>query len=665
VQLVRADWQLVQRYRRLRWSAFGLLFVPALYALIYLGSVWDPAAHTRALPVGLVNADEGLSFRGRSVQLGGEVLRRLQAQGQFGYRVYHDEASAQQAVRAGELQFALLIPADFSAQAVPGNRAGAGRILIYASEGNNYAGAGFAKRFAPELAHQLNETLNVQRWAFVLKSSADADHELDDLRSGVNRLAGGAAELVDGSRQLRDGLFKLDSAAAQAHDGATQLHHGSGPLSSGGTALVDGVRTLGSGLRAMQERLPSDAELHQLKRGAGRVAGGSRNLLKGLDELQEGAQKLEAGTGLLKTEAAKVPFGGDPLVEALRQLEDGTHQLGLGLAQSNSAGAQLAGGAERLEVGVATLSEGVGQFGGGVRQMVAALPPEAELARLHTGLRGLGNSTAALDDGLKQLSGGATQLAGASSRLVDGASQLQTGLKTLAAALPPGAKVPEGSADGLAESVQPVLAVVAPVGTNGAGFAPNFMALALWVGAAMTSFLWSFRRVSAAGQGGSGAAIVLGKLAVPAAMVLMQALIMGMLLPLMLSMPQPSLLRFLATLALGALAFLALQFMLVSTLGEPGKVVGLLLLIVQLAAGGGTLPVELSSSFYQALHPWLPFTWVIRALRVALFGAYDGAWWSTVGVVAATLAAALALAALFGRWRWVPAEHYQPALDMD
>ena len=43
----RYEWMLLARHPKLAVAAAGLLFVPALYALIYLWSMWDPAAHTR------------------------------------------------------------------------------------------------------------------------------------------------------------------------------------------------------------------------------------------------------------------------------------------------------------------------------------------------------------------------------------------------------------------------------------------------------------------------------------------------------------------------------------------------------------------------------------------------------------------------------------------
>jgi len=51
--------------------------IPALYLLIYLSSMWDPASHTRSLRVGLVNQDKGYSYRDQMVEIGGELVNRL------------------------------------------------------------------------------------------------------------------------------------------------------------------------------------------------------------------------------------------------------------------------------------------------------------------------------------------------------------------------------------------------------------------------------------------------------------------------------------------------------------------------------------------------------------------------------------------------------------
>ena len=169
--LARADWTLLARDGRFAAAVAGALFIPALYALIYLSSMWDPSTRTGALRAGLVNEDTGVVFRGQATHMGEDVSQTLLRQGLFQWQRFDDAESARRAVRRGELSFAVLIPPDFSAQAVPGREAGAAKLVIYTSEGNSYSGAGFAKRFAPELAHRVNEALNEQRWDLVLTTA--------------------------------------------------------------------------------------------------------------------------------------------------------------------------------------------------------------------------------------------------------------------------------------------------------------------------------------------------------------------------------------------------------------------------------------------------------------------------------------------------------------
>jgi hypothetical protein len=57
--------------------------------------------------------------------------------------------------------------------------------------------------------------------------------------------------------------------------------------------------------------------------------------------------------------------------------------------------------------------------------------------------------------------------------------------------------------------------------------------------------------------------------------------------------------------------------------------------------------------------------WVLRAFRVALFGAFEGELALPLTVVGATALAALAAGIVLGRWRPVPPEQWRPPLDIE
>ena len=141
--------------------------IPSVYLLIYLSSIWDPVAQASALPVGIVNLDGGYTYRDQSFNIGHDVTTKLQEKNQFGYRQIDRDEDARQQVRQGKLAFALLIPPDFSANAIPGLSAGGGQLSVYTSAGNNYESAILARQFAKALGEEVNDALNAQRWALV------------------------------------------------------------------------------------------------------------------------------------------------------------------------------------------------------------------------------------------------------------------------------------------------------------------------------------------------------------------------------------------------------------------------------------------------------------------------------------------------------------------
>ncbi len=663
--LARADRALLLRDRRFAAAVVGALFIPALYALIYLSSMWDPSARTSALRAGLVNADTGVTFRGETTRMGEDVSQTLLRQGLFQWERFDDTEIAKRAVRRGELSFAVLIPPDFSEQAVPGREAGAAKLVIYTSEGNSYSAAGFAKRFAPELAHRVNEALNEQRWDMVLTSAQGSKLNLATLRERVGHLHDGSRLLADGARQARQGEVDLTQGLGKAGDAAGQVQRGATQLADASTQFAGGWRQLSSSLRALDTHRPTATDAEPLKTGMQRLVQGQTELSKGLDQLHQGTRQLQTGAQALQRSASPIPLVGDGLAEGAQALDHGAELLGLGLVQARDNNQRLIGGAQQLQTGIQSLTGGLTQFSGSLHQITAALPDDSRIDALPHGAQQLGSGALALSDGLRKLQGGHTQLASGLARLDTGSAQLRDGLALLANALPGDVPMPEGSARGLADSVEPELEIVAPVGNDGSGFAPNFVPMSLWVGAVTAALLFSLRRLPDDAAGLRRSAQVAGKLVWPSAVVLGQSAVMVAMMIGVLDIRVHDLAPFVVTVAAASLTFLLILFALIRWFGELGKVLGIILLIVQLSSAGATLPIELATPFFQTLHPYLPFTWVVRAFRASMFGAYDGQWLAHWAVVAGCGGAALLGATLAGRWKITPAADYHPGIELD
>lgn len=664
-EVFRYEWLLLQRHRKLAIAGFGLLFVPALYALIYLWSMWDPASHTRALPAGLVNLDTGATYRDRDLNLGADVLTAIEAHGLFAYQRFDDPAEARRRVRQGDLAFILEVPADFSRRAVPGEAAGAAKLTIYTSEGNNYSSAGFARRFAPEVAQRVNTMLNETRWELVLSTAAGSQRNLDTLRQALADIHQGAVELNTGLTKANEGASSLAGGSRAAMDGAGKLHTGAQQLADTAPLLTSGLRQVGPMLRGLDARRPSDADLAALRLGTRQLGEGQRELGRGLEALASGGRQLGTGLVELKTAVDDVPLFGSSLVQGMAPLEEGSRQLVAGLDTARDGSNRLLQAAQRVDEAVGSLIDGTQRAGAAAGQAAARLPEDQRLDSFVEGTRELARSSDALAGGLRQLAAGHETFNAGLSRLRDGAGRLGVGLELLRDSLPKAVDGPGGSAQGLAMSVEPVVEVVAPVPNNGIALTPNFVPLALWVGAVMAAFLVHFRRIVEPLQGLPRTAQVLGKLLLPGAAVLLQAALMLAMLVGVLHVPLPQPALFALTLLTASLTFLLIVFALVRLLGDLGKVVAVVLLIVQVSAAGALLPIQLNDEAFQAMHPYLPLTWVVSAFRASLFGAYDGVFWPQLGVVAAIAAAALVVGTVAGRWRVMPLAEWRPPLDIE
>ena len=84
---------------------------------------------------------------------------------------------------------------------------------------------------------------------------------------------------------------------------------------------------------------------------------------------------------------------------------------------------------------------------------------------------------------------------------------------------------------------------------------------------------------------------------------------------------------------ISGLVFAFIVYTMVSLFANLGKALGVVLLIVQVAGGGGSFPLQLLPPFFQNLSPFLPITHAVNAMRAAMFGMYNGDFWIELGTL--------------------------------
>ena len=281
----------------------------------------------------------------------------------------------------------------------------------------------------------------------------------------------------------------------------------------------------------------------------------------------------------------------------------GNTQVSAGLQTLNEQTGTLAAGATELQNGTQSLAVGSGQ---------------------------LVENGSLLTDGTSQLATAAAKISAGSGQLADGSEQLNSGLTTLLSGTDElGAKLLDGSAalnevdaneNTYAMMAEPVIASqieTAPVANNGTGMAPYMMSVALFVGAISLNLMYD--SFTPRKYPKSGISWWASKISVLAAVGVCQALIMVALLVKVNGLAPASIGKTLLVTILTALVSVSIVMLFNLLFDKVGSFLMLIFLILQLSGSGGTYPIQLSNSFFEAIHPYLPMTYSIDAYR-QLFG---------------------------------------------
>ncbi|CAM3769186.1 YhgE/Pip domain-containing protein [Alkalicoccus chagannorensis] len=176
-------------------------------------------------------------------------------------------------------------------------------------------------------------------------------------------------------------------------------------------------------------------------------------------------------------------------------------------------------------------------------------------------------------------------------------------------------------ADRLAQPVSLTENTLYPIPNYGSANAPFYTALSLWVGGLLLVNLISTSLLgSDADPRFRERDVYLGRIAIFWIVALLQGLVVSLGNLFFLDMYAAHSVMFVLFSMLIGLVFMTMIYTLASMLGNIGKALAIVLLVLQLSAGGGTFPIEVTPAFYQAVHPYLPFTYAVDLLREAVGG---------------------------------------------
>ena len=660
-KMLRAEWKHLFNNKILLISMAVISFIPILYSGFFLGSIWDPYGQTKNLPVAFVNEDKGASLNGKSLNVGESVEKKLKDNHDLGWE-FVSKQQADEGVNSGHFYAVVTIPSDFSQKAASITESEPQQAVINftTTPAKNYIGSLVSNQAAAKVKSSVSEQItqayakgileNLDKLGIGLDTAANGASTLHD---GLGRLQSGTQTYVGGVKQLAVNQQSLTGGLAQLSDGSRKLQAGLGQLSnnlpteSQLSQLSDGMKQLQSGINQLNAsvRNPSpvlvaqqnnvETEAQTLKKT---VEDSKSDLLTAGDTLR--TLDMQAAASVSKSTTISLPQISN-IYQAFTKTQTIIEQTGTLREDLQALKRQLSAQQTQLQVGVSTLNNGVNQ-----------LTPNAITAfngynsvrfannQLLAGSASLTNGLSEAKSGSQKLANGASLLESRSGALIDGTSQLASGADTLANKLADASnriKIQPTGATTQQQIANPVKSEMTEKGNvpnYGYALSPYVLSLSLFVGAIVLNVIYPIRKTFSEQE--SAIRWWLSKASVAGVAAFMQATILMLVMVFFLGLTPEHPAHFIGAIYLTSFAYMSIVSLLVIVLDNPGRFLAMVLLVLQLGSSEGTFPIQTANGFFQAINPLVPMTYSIRALRQAISGGldnafYGGSMWVLVG----------------------------------
>ncbi|MDX6364234.1 MAG: putative rane protein [Streptomyces sp.] len=657
----------------------ALLLLPLLYGALYLWSFWDPYGRLDRIPVALVNADQGATAAGKKVTAGDDITKGLRDSDTFEWHEV-SAAEAREGVEDGTYYLSLTMPEDFSERIASssGDSPETGALQVRTNDANNYIVGQISRTVFSEVRTAASTKASRSFLDRIFVSFSDIHGKTEKAAKGADKLTGGIGKAKKGSKDLADGLKDAKAGSGKLAGGLKKLNKGAGDLEDGSQRVADGTQTLADKVNGIADGLGPFLKDNEKTIGdtAQLVADSASGIRKNLDSLVKAAPIAAKGAHAASDTLDRVykarcetPVIPDPACPDLKKAKQAAADSAKVADDVNALVADQDGDLDKLDKNLATLqkqaqaladrsphlSEDLDDAVSKINQLNSGAGKVAKGAKtLHTGLGTAKRGAADLDEGVGKLETGAVDLNGGMYKLVDGSGKLAGGLHDGAGKIPDYDKQDRDQrTDVMSDPVQLASRDLHKAPNYGTGFAPYFIPLSLWVGAMVAYMLIPplNRRALAAGAPAWRIAVA-GWLPVAALGVLQTVALMSVLhWAVGLEMTRAA--GTVGFLCLVTACFAAIVQWLNARFGAAGRILVLALLMLQLTSAGGTYPVQTSPGFFNAIHPFLPMSYVVDALRRLITGGGLGPVWQACAVLAAFTAGALALTALSARHKQV------------
>ena len=636
-----------------------VLLIPIIYSFFYLKSYWNPYGTLSDMKIAVVNLDSGKDDKNQ----GNEFVQSLKDNATFDICEVSKE-DANDGMEKGNYYATIEIPENFTKCLESGATTDkqVAQITYRPNQATNYLATQIINSAVKTIELNLQSKVDREIIANLSDKLNEVPDSLQTISDGASSILDGSQNLNDGIKQLNDGTNQLSSSYKEFDNGVASAYTGSQSLESGLAQVATGVDTLKNGGQTL------DNAISQINAGVDELSAqsnsGIASLASGVNNLNTGAANLNAKLPEYVEKVEYLNSNVKPLLQALSAYSGNTTDSTLQylavsasqiLAQDPEKG--NLDGFQQLTIGGQALTTGANDLYAGTQKLVAGTQ---DLGKLTSGVQSLKSAltqvkqgTTSLNQGIVTLSNGTVQLTAGSSTLTNGLATLNSSSKTIDNALTTLNAGTSSAYDGsnkLVEGVQTFKTSIdeglantkeqlkslngiedfgakpvefkteayGEVNSYGIAFTPLFLCIGLWVGALMAYVVLYYdqkHRFKIFDHDYKNkilqniAYIGLGAL---------QGLIVAILLKLGLGFDiQNHALYYTASILVGITFVSIIQF-LIRNFGDIGKFLALVVLVLQLAASGGTFPVETIDKGFQGITSYLPMTYSIKLFREIL-----------------------------------------------
>ncbi|CUP70383.1 YhgE/Pip C-terminal domain [Turicibacter sanguinis] len=644
----------------------ALCILPSLYAWFNIKASWDPYGQeaTSQIKIGVINNDKGTEFNGKLINIGDQVVDQLKENDLMGWQ-FVDEAEGEKALEEGTFYATITIPDNFSQDIISlvTSDVKKGQMIYRVNEKINAIAPKLTSKGATGVQENINQTivetvsgilfeagkgLGLEIQETVLPQLSHVYDQLEeliskfgDMNSLVQTAHNGGIQLKDLIASIQTDLPLIETTITSAKTTITSLESF---MDTSKSALSDFMPTLKNDLLLIQTIADElNTYVSQIEEAILSGSDKAPELIENLITKVESTQSLVQSFVKVLESFNKFPAGRfDELISQLQGVNGELDKAKDFLQQLHDT--TVNGGEPNLTVlnNIKTLLSSVSSTASAIynrfdsaivpslnnvidqaystatnvlqvlKEAEAKLPDVASL--LNTAYEGADKGIDAIEYINSKLPEAENKVREVTAKLgdINESQSLQEVLTLLQEAVTERQNFMSSPVDLVEETIF-------PMHNYGTAMTPFYSVLAQWVG---MTLLISMLSVHAKGEYRPSEEYF-GKFLLFATIALVQGLIiaLGDLYLLNIYCVNPGL--FIVGILFTSITFTFIVYSLVSVFGNVGKVVSIILLVLQVAGSGGTFPIQLTPKFFQIINPFLPFTYAISFARESIGGVVE------------------------------------------